>query len=170
MKIACPYCAKDIEIIPPNVVKAKAEKVVCPHCHRPIAVYASQATLQMHRDRAVKAVAVSLHDFSEQDPYLEIVESRLADSQRLPIPIGESVLGRFTPNSKAEIQVLTDDIDLGRNHARLWLTKKGSLSVADNDSVSGTYVNGQPLAPTDKVRLWDGDVLTLGATTFIVHL
>ena len=170
MKITCPYCGETTSTQAPSISQAKALKTVCAHCHKPIAVYSQQAAMQMHHDRSIRAVLMESSDLDNQGVYLEVVESDLADSQILPVPLGESVLGRYNKNSRAELQVLTDDVDFGRNQARLWLTKKGNMTISDNDSIVGTYVNGTLLASGDRVTLHDGDVLTMGATVLIVHL
>lgn len=169
-RINCPYCGKETESRVPSAAQTKPIKTVCRHCHRPIAVYAREADMQMHVDRSIRAVTVLQGDFLNEKVYLEVVESDLADPQILPVPVGDSVLGRHNKNSTADLQVLTDDVDLGRNQARIQLTEKGTLTVADFGSNAGTYVNGLLLQPQDRMRLEDGDVLMMGSTTIIVHL
>ena len=80
------------------------------------------------------------------------------------------MIGQHNPDSDTDLQILTGDLDLARNHALLWLKKDGTLFVQDNASRSGTFVNGIRLQKGDWMRLNPGDVLLLGATTCIVHL
>ena len=42
-------------------------------------------------------------------------------------------------------------------------------TVRDNDSVTGTFVMNEILGAKDRLRIEDGAVITLGATTLILH-
>ena len=42
-------------------------------------------------------------------------------------------------------------------------------TLRDNDSITGTFVMNDLLGPKDRIRLEDGNVFTLGATTLILR-
>ena len=41
--------------------------------------------------------------------------------------------------------------------------------MRDNDSITGTFVMNDLLGPKDRIRLEDGSIFTLGATTLILR-
>ena len=167
--ITCPYCASEIEVPTPLASQEKGLYAVCDRCHKPIMVYPGYTYLQMHEDRSIKAVAVEVRKYVE-GICIEVMESPLARRQEIQIPEGKSMVGKQNAHSDTDLQILTDDLDLLRNHATLWLKKDGALMIQDNASKAGTFVNGDRLSKGDWRRLNPGDVLTLGATTCIVHL
>lgn len=167
--IICPYCGAKLKVELPNANLERVEHLVCEECHKPIALYAKKAQALIHSDRAIKAI--SLEDSSlDTGINLEFLENEFAPTQSLKVPEGKSILGRYNPKSTAQLQLMTSDPSMDRNHSILQLTKKGVLSIQDNDSMTGTFVNGLELEPGEIRRLWDGDVLTLGATSVIIHL
>lgn len=42
-------------------------------------------------------------------------------------------------------------------------------TLRDNDSITGTFVMNNLLGPKDRIRLDEGDIFTLGATTLILR-
>lgn len=62
---------------------------------------------------------------------------------------------------------------MGRHHCILRVTPKkdGSFlySIADDDSLVGTFVGGRLLDKKEWCRLNDGDVITMGATSAILY-
>lgn len=168
-KTKCPYCRANIEVIAPSVKDHGAELNLCPNCHKPIAVYSCRATSMQHSDRSVKAVVVTPSIDQEADPWLEIVENQFTIPQDYSIPMGTSILGRQNKDSAADIQVFSADPSMSRNHIKI-VRRKEVISVMDNESNTGTFVNGRLLARGEQVHLRDGDVLSLGALSVIVHL
>jgi pSer/pThr/pTyr-binding forkhead associated (FHA) protein len=49
--------------------------------------------------------------------------------------------------------------------------KKGNLvyTLRDNESITGTFLMNEVLGPKDRVRIEEGAIITLGATTLILR-
>lgn len=169
-EICCPYCGHTLSLNISGLDNDTAERIICDQCRKPLALYKQRAKALLHTERGVKAVSVEDAQFSDDSIYLEFIENEFAPTQKLQVPLGKSVLGRHNPKSTADIQVMTGDPSMDRNHSILFLDNKGWLSIMDNDSMTGTFVNGLELDPGERRRLTDGDVLTLGATSVIIHL
>ena len=60
----------------------------------------------------------------------------------------------------------TDDLLISRKHASLRVNGDGTGRVRDLSSTNGTFVNDKKVS---RVRLSDGDRLTVGRVTFVVH-
>lgn len=169
--VTCPYCGKKTEVEVPPREAEKPLRSACSACHHPIAVYSSQAKALRHPDRSIRAIAVEQMEYREGvDYFLEFVENQFAHPQKLRIPLGASYLGRYNAHSTAELQLFTNDPSMDRLHAQLNLKENGTLFLADNQSTTGTFVGTSLLAPREQRRLRDGDVLTFGATSAIVHM
>jgi pSer/pThr/pTyr-binding forkhead associated (FHA) protein len=49
-------------------------------------------------------------------------------------------------------------------------TGKFIYTLRDNDSITGTFLMNEILGAKDRVRIEDGAIITLGATTLILHV
>ncbi|MBR8703250.1 FHA domain-containing protein [Porphyromonas levii] len=168
-EVSCPYCGATLVGSMPKD-SAGSLRIICDECKQPVVVYQTAAEALQHRERGVKSVSIEGAQFDKETTYLEIIETEFTKPQNLRIPEGKSLFGRFNPKSTAQLQVLTADPSIDRQHAYFMLNKKGKLEVMDNDSMTGTFVNGGEIGKGERRRLASGDVLTFGATTAIVHL
>ncbi len=168
-KARCPYCRTQIEVIVPSPRVHNAEVNFCTSCRKPIAVYSCRANMLQHSDRSVKAIAVENPANRNTEPWLEIVENIFTIPQEMPVPVGVSILGRHNKDSTADLRVFTSDPSMSRHHLKV-IRKGDTLTVQDFESNTGTFVNGKILSRGEMVALRDGDVLTLGALSIIVHL
>lgn len=167
-KIICPYCGAIVEVDCRGL--DGGFRVTCEACKQPIAIYRSHAEALQHTDRRIRSISIEEADFDANANFLEIIETQFTKPQQIQIPEGKSLFGRYNPKSKAELQVLTADPSIDRQHCYFMLSKKGTLEVMDNDSMTGTFVNGEEIVLGERRRLHHGDVLTFGATTAIIHL
>ena len=44
-----------------------------------------------------------------------------------------------------------------------------AFTLRDNDSITGTFLMNDLLGPKDRIRIEDGSVITIGATTLILQ-
>lgn len=168
--VTCPYCGATTPAAVPEEECEQAEKASCNKCHKPFAVYSSEARMRQHEDRSVKAVCVDEKDYLNEGYYLEFLENEHAHPQDIKIPLGVSVLGRYNKDSSADLQLFTADIDMERQHAKLTLKDNGRCYISDNNSNGGVFVNGIRLKKRELLLLNIGDIIALGSSTAIVHL
>jgi hypothetical protein len=69
----------------------------------------------------------------------------------------ELVLGRGS-----SVDVIVPFETVSRRHARVTWDEAGQLTITDEDSKNGTFVNGKELAPNTPAPLNDGDQVKLG--------
>jgi predicted component of type VI protein secretion system len=94
------------------------------------------------------------------DCTLEIVEGPGAGTQRIldrPIVIGRA----------ADADLVLDDTQVSRHHARLSPATDGSVVVEDLGSANGTFINNSQVV--GRARLDPGDELLIGVTVFELH-
>lgn len=87
------------------------------------------------------------------------------EGERYPLLSARTTIGR---DDTADI--ILDDPGISRHHSEIRVTYDGPHLIAtlrDLDSTNGTYVNGDPVG---RARLLDGDRITIGRTTFTIHM
>ncbi len=81
---------------------------------------------------------------------------------------GEHVVEVLTPaiiGRGADADVVVDDLDVGRHHARLE-AENGIVYVSDLESANGTFLNGRELRQAIEVR--PGDRIDVGTARLVV--
>ncbi len=78
---------------------------------------------------------------------------------RMPLPAKAMRIGR-TPDNDL---VLSDDLNVSRNHAELRKSPTGSYEIVDLSSHNGTFVNGQQVTAQ---MLTERDIVSIGSSTF----
>ena len=93
--------------------------------------------------------------------------------QVLPLHEGDNVIGRRQPGAPIDVPIETSDMSMDRRHCILNVrrNKQGTLvyTLRDAPSLTGTFLNNEILADKDRIRLDDGAIVTIGATTFILR-
>ena len=91
----------------------------------------------------------------------------------LPLHEGDNIIGRRSKGNEIDIPVETNDPSMDRRHCVLNVkqNKQGKIiyTLRDNDSITGTFLMNELLGPKDRVRIEDGAIFTLGATTLILR-
>ena len=99
------------------------------------------------------------------------IENVFGYKQVLPLHEGDNLIGRRSKGTEVDIPIETNDPSMDRRHCILNVkrNKQGEIiyTLRDNDSITGTFVMNDLLGPKDRIRLEDGNVFTLGATTLI---
>ena len=83
------------------------------------------------------------------------------------------MIGRRSKGTEVDIPVETNDPSMDRRHCILNVKrdKQGEVvyTLRDNNSITGTFLMNELLGPKDRVRIEDGAIFTLGATTLILR-
>lgn len=107
-------------------------------------------------------------------PHLTVVENTFAYRQELPLAEGDNLIGRRNKGTDVDIAIDTNDPSMDRRHCYINVRRKPTgeyvCTLRDNQSICGTFHMNELLGPHDRLRLSDGAIITLGATTLIFHL
>ena len=102
-----------------------------------------------------------------------VIENVFAYKQVLPLHEGDNVIGRRCKGTDVDIAIETNDPSMDRRHCILNVKKnkqgKVVYTLRDNDSITGTFLMNEILGPKDRVRIEEGSIFTLGATTLILR-
>lgn len=84
---------------------------------------------------------------------------------------GDNKIGRRCVGTVINVPIETSDMSMDRNHCVINVkrNKQGKLvyTLRDAPSLTGTFLNNEILGDKDRVRIEDGAIVTIGATTFI---
>ena len=143
--------------------------MVCPQCASQFKIKIGRKVV---RNKAGEEKEVRETDFSCGS--IVVIENAFAFKQELPLAMGENVVGRRNKDTDGvNVEIITSDPSMGRKHCVITVkeNKAGGLDyfLRDYPSLTGTFLRNELLGERETVRLEDGDVVTLGATTFILR-
>ena len=103
-----------------------------------------------------------------------VVENAFHYRQEIPLEMGDNVFGRYVHGTNINKPIETVDPSVDTRHCiiRVQRGKDGQLQyiLRDAPSGTGTFYMNDILRDQDRVRLQDGSVITIGATTLILKL
>ena len=84
-----------------------------------------------------------------------------------------SIIGRRCVGNVIDVPIETSDMSMDRRHCIINVkrNKQGVLiyTLRDAPSLTGTFLNNEILGDKDRIRIEDGAIVTIGATTFILR-
>ncbi|MEM5775325.1 MAG: FHA domain-containing protein, partial [Anaerolineaceae bacterium] len=70
---------------------------------------------------------------------------------------GEICIGR-----SSECELMLDEAEISRRHARLRIQQDGQITLTDQGSANGTQLEGKPLPPRQEVTITAGQYFQIG--------
>ena len=89
--------------------------------------------------------------------------------------MGDNVIGRRNKDTDGvDVPIITSDPSMGRKHCVINVKedKEGKLiyTLRDFPSLTGTFLCSVLVGKKEQVRVGEGAIVTIGATTFIPHV
>ncbi len=160
-QVLCPKCDKTFSFDETRYDASCNISFICPICRKRFVMTLEEIEEQQGKD-AQSASA-----------YITVIENAFGYRQEYPLHPGDNIIGRASKGTPVDIAIETSDMSMDRRHCIINLKEKGktiTLTLRDNPSLTGTFLRHEILADRDRALLRDGDVVTIGATTFIVHI
>lgn len=112
-------------------------------------------------------------EYKEAFGSITVIENVFGFKQVLPLQEGDNKIGRRCVGTVINVPIETSDMSMDRNHCVINVkrNKQGKLiyTLRDAPSLTGTFLNNEILGDKDRVRIEDGAIVTIGATTFILR-
>ena len=109
----------------------------------------------------------------EEFGYITVIENVFGFKQILPLQEGDNVIGRRCVGTVINTPIESGDMSMDRRHCIINIkrNKQGKLiyTLRDAPSLTGTFLMNEILGDKDRIRIEDGAIVTIGATTFILH-
>jgi len=168
-RVRCPKC--DNYIIFDETQYADGQQLVfqCNNCNRQFGI--RLGTSKIRETQKEEVLDENAH--SEELGSIVVVENVFHYKQVLPLRMGDNVFGRYVQGTSINQPIETVDPSVDTKHCiiRVQRNKKGKLQyiLRDAPSNTGTFYMNEILRDQDRIRLEDGSIITIGATTLILR-
>ena len=168
-RVFCPKCDNQLTFDDTKYPEGKVLAFVCPQCG---AQFKIKLGRKLVKNDLGKEVEVKEPDFS--CGHITVIENAFAFKQELPLVLGDNVVGRRNKDTDGvDVPIVTSDPSMGRKHCVIHVKQdaagKFCYTLRDFPSLTGTFLRSELLGDREVVRIGDGAVVTIGATTFILH-
>jgi hypothetical protein len=168
-RIFCPKCDNQLAFDETKYPDGKVLVFVCPQCGKQ---FKTRVGRKIVTDKDGGAQEVREADFS--CGYISTIENAFGYKQELPLVMGDNVIGRRNKDTEGvDCAIITSDPSMGRKHCVVNVKKNAAgefvYTLRDFPSLTGTFLTNKILGNKEQVIIEPGAVVTLGATTFILH-
>lgn len=158
------------------------KKIICPKCDNPIVFddsgYPIGMSVVFECEHCRKSFTIRIgennEEIQEEDyGHVVVIENKFCFKQTLQLTLGDNVIGRYNKGTVISHPIETRDPSMDRRHCVINVKRNGAgeiiYTIRDNPSVTGTFVMNRILGDRERLRIEDGAIITLGATTLILH-
>ncbi len=170
--IVCPFCKTRIVTDSfPRGRRTNGHVVMhCPSCKHRLAFTIREE--EAREDKTETHSNSAQNKNKEVAASLQVIENVFGYAASFNLTEGLNRVGRYNNKySELEIPIHTADPSMDRTHCLIVVEKdlasSYTVTIMDNDSMTGTFINSRELLPGEKHQLKDGDVITLGATSIL---
>ena len=169
-RILCPKCDNYITFDETKYSEGQSLVFICEHCKKQFCIRIGKTKLKATRKEEVLDEQANSQDCGS----VVVVENVFAYKQVHPLKEGDNVIGRRNKGTDVDVSIETADPSMDRKHCVINVSrnKQGKLiyTLRDNQSITGTFLMNEILGAKDRVRMNEGDIITLGATTLILRV
>ena len=168
-RVRCPKCDHYIIFDETKYEEGQSLVFICDECKKQFSIRIGSSKLNAIR----KEEKIDEQENKDSFGSIVVVENAFAYKQVLPLKEGDNVIGRRNKGMNIEVPIETNDPNMDRKHCTINVkrNKQGKLlyTLRDNGSLCGTFVMNELVGDREQVRIEDGAILTLGATTVILR-
>ena len=169
-RIRCPKCDNYLTFDETKYEEGQSLVFECGHCGKQFAIRLCKAKMQAVR----KEEKIDEQAFSREWGSITVIENVFGFKQVLPLHEGDNIIGRRSTGTQVDVPIETSDMSMDRRHCVINVrrNKQGEVlyTLRDAPSITGTFLNNEILGDKDRIRLEDGAIVTIGATTFILRV
>ena len=167
-RVRCPKCDTFIVFDESKYDEGQSLVFVCTNCKREFRIRMGVSHLtDIHAERHLDE---QTHD-GDNYGSITVIENKFAYKQLLQLHLGDNEFGRYLKGNTINQPIETSDPSIDTFHCviRVERDKRGNLRyiLRDAPSTTSTFHQNQILKDVDRIRLSDGDIITIGATTLI---
>ena len=168
-RILCPKCDNYITFDETQYSEGQSLVFICEHCKKQFSIRIGRTKLKATRKEELLDEQENSQDFGS----IVVIENVFGYKQVLPLKEGDNIIGRRNKGTEVDVSIETSDPSMDRKHCVLNVrrNKQGEViyTLRDNQSITGTFLMNEILGDKDRVRIEDGAIFTLGATTLILR-
>ena len=174
-RVRCPKCDHFIQFDETKYADGQSLVFVCDNCQKQFGIRIGVSKLRalQREENKGQAPLPSPEEQQENVGSIVAVENVFGFRQEHPLQLGDNIIGRRNKGDEVQVPIETNDPSMDRRHCILNVKrgKAGNLiyTLRDNDSITGTFLMNEILGAKDRIRIEDGAIITLGATSLILH-
>nr|WP_302831348.1 FHA domain-containing protein [uncultured Bacteroides sp.] len=168
-RIRCPKCESYLTFDETKYSEGQSLVFVCEQCKKQFSIRLGKTKMKAPQ----KEEKPDETEFQEAFGSITVIENVFGFKQVLPLQEGDNVIGRRCVGTVINVPIETSDMSMDRRHCVINVkhNKQGTLvyTLRDAPSLTGTFLNNEILNDKDRIRIEDGAIVTIGATTFILR-
>lgn len=168
-RIRCPKCDNYLLFDETKYSEGQSLVFVCEHCGKQFSIRLGKTKMRAPQ----KEERPDEEEFKDAFGSITVIENVFGFKQVLPLQEGDNVIGRRCVGTNINTPIETSDMSMDRRHCIINVkrNKQGKLvyTLQDAPSLTGTFLNNEILGDKDRIRIEDGAIVTIGATTFILR-
>ena len=168
-RIRCPKCENYLTFDETKYTEGQSLVFVCENCKKQFSIRLGKTKMKVPQ----KEECLDETEYKEAFGSITVSENVFGCKQVLPLQEGDNKIGCRCVGTVINVPIETSDMSMDRNHCVINVkrNKQGKLvyTLRDAPSLTGTFLNNEILGDKDRVRIEDGAIVTIGATTFILR-
>lgn len=161
-RVICPKCEHSFSFDENRYKEVKNISFSCPACRKHFSL--SSGDIEKMNDSSLNAPY----------GYITVIENQFCYRQSFPLHTGDNIIGRHSPGNIVDISIQSGDMSMDRRHCIINVKQQSDgtarYTLRDNPSLTGTFLGHEILGNKERANIHNGDIVTIGATTFIVYL
>lgn len=168
-RIRCPKCESYLTFDETKYKEGQSLVFVCEQCKKQFSIRLGKTKMQVPQ----KEEKPDEGEFKGAFGCITVIENVFCFKQVLPLQEGDNAIGRRCVGTIVNVPIESSDMSMDRCHCLIHVkrNKQGEqvYTLRDAPSLTGTFLNNEILGDKDRIRIGDGAVVTIGATTFILR-
>lgn len=168
-RIRCPKCEHYLTFDETKYTEGQSLVFICDQCKKQFSIKLGKTKMKLPQNEEKP----DENEFNKAYGSITVIENVFGFKQVLPLQEGDNIIGRRCIGTVINVPIETSDMSMDRRHCIINVKrdKQGKLiyTLRDAPSLTGTFLNNEILNDKDRIRLEDGAIITIGATTFILR-
>lgn len=168
-RVLCPKCDNYITFDETKYSEGQSLVFVCDNCKKQFSIRIGKSKLKATHKEEVLDEQANKEDFGS----IVVIENVFGYKQVLPLSEGDNTIGRRSKGTEINVPIETSDPSMDRSHCIINVkrNKQGETvyTLRDNESITGTFLMNEILGVKERMRIEEGAIITLGATTLILR-
>ncbi len=161
-RITCPKCEHTFNFDESRYNQVMSISFACPACRKHFSMTLDEIDEMNNKE------------LDAPYGYITVLENQFGYRQTFALKPGDNIIGRHSPGSVADISIQSGDMSMDRRHCIINVKPmpdgSARYTLRDNPSLTGTFLRSEILNDRERANIKNEDVVTIGATTFIVYL
>lgn len=169
-RILCPKCENYLSFDETKYNEGQSLVFVCEHCGKQFSIRIGKTKLKATRKDENPEEDAGQMEFGS----ITVIENVFGYKQVFALQEGDNVIGRRCVGTNINTPIETGDMSMDRRHCIINVKRNNQGTIVytlrDAPSLTGTFLSNEILGDKDRIRIEDGAVITIGATTLILRV